>query len=503
MVFVQLRRFLGHTGGGLALLVFLVAHGGCEQVAGLNGYGTGEIGLADGSVLARPVDGASGSTPPVDATGGSPADSPDELDGAALASDGAACPSTAPTTCSGGCVDPTSDPNNCSACGHACTTAVANAQPTCVNGACAFACTVGHSACGGQCVDYSSDENNCGGCGTVCSLTCQSGVCLVPYAYAPSNFTATTYTDDVPSAATTVNCNVTYTSPGTAGPSTWCGGTGPYVVPNVAQVGGPSVDILLFNSLTVSAGFAVTLRGTLPVIFAVYGDATIGGTITASASGSTPGAGGNIAAYCGTAPQDSQDAQWGGGGGGGRAVPGGKGNEGNVMTGGFDNGGAASGTSGAVPLVGGCSGEIGGNLCNGANCQQCQVAGNACEPPGAGGGGVQISAAGTVSVAGLVAANGSGGTSGGMGQNGGGGGGSAGDVLLEGNAVTVGGSLSANGGPGGAGGTNGGTGGTAGTAGMNDGTTKVAPGNGTGGSGANQGGGGGGGAYGYVVIGVR
>jgi hypothetical protein len=458
------------------------------------------------------------------------------------------CPSSSPTNCSGSCVDTTSNAGNCGSCGRACTTSIANAQPACVSSGCTFACEAGFSLCGGQCdnfatdinncggcgatcttnvanaaaqcsggncgfacdhgysscgggcVDYATDNSNCGGCAVVCSETCQSGVCSLPFGYAPSNFTATTYVGNVPATGTTVNCNMTYTSPGASGVSTWCGGTGPYVVPNVAQSGGPKVDVLVFNSLTVASGFTLTVTGANPVVFAVYGDASISGTINASASGSKPGAGGNNATYCGTAPQDSLDAQFGGGGGGGRAVAGGKGDQGNQATGSFDNGGTASGNSTAVPLLGGCSGEIGGNLCNLTNCTQCQMNGNNCEPPGAGGGGVQISAAGTVTVTGAIQTNGSGGTSGGAGQNGGGGGGSAGDILLEGTTVTHAGTLSANGGSGGSGGTNGGTGGSAGPAGTNDGSAQAAPGNGGGASSAGRGGGGGGGSYGFVVI---
>jgi len=387
-----------------------------------------------------------------------------------------------------------------------CTTAVANATAACAAGACSFTCNGRLNACSGACVDFQTDDGNCGGCGAACAggARCRRGSCTTGFGYTPSNFNPATYASDVPASGTTVNCNMTYTSPGTAGASTWCGGTGPYVVPNVAQSGGPSVDILVFSSLTVTSGFTLTLAGTNPVVFAVYGGATIAGTINASASGATPGPGGNNATYCGTAPQDSQNLQWGGGGGGGRAVAGGKGNQGNAFSSDYDNGGTASGNGTAVPLVGGCSGEIGGNRCstglNSGNCQVCQTNGTQCEPPGAGGGGVQISAAGALGVTGTIETNGGAGTSGGTGQNGGGGGGSAGDILLEGTTVTQGGTVSANGGAGGVGGTNGGTGGTAGPGGTNSGTSQAAPGNGGGGSGGNQGGGGGGGSYGYVVI---
>ena len=327
---------------------------------------------------------------------------------------------------------------------------------------------------------------------------------MTAFGYAPSNFTASQYAGDVPGAGTTVNCDMTYVSPGAAGASTWCGAAGPYVVPNVAQSAGPDVDILVFSGLTIGSGFTLTLTGTNPVIFAVYGDATISGTINASADGATPGAGGNKATYCGTAAQDSQNLQFGGGGGGGRAVAGGNGDQGGGFTNQDDTGGAASGSSAATPLVGGCSGEIGGNQSsnglNDGNCQVCQQNGNNCEPPGAGGGGVQISAAGVVDVTGTIETNGGAGTSGGTTPNGGGGGGSAGDILLEGTTVVQDGTLSANGGAGGVGGSNGNTGGPAGAGGTNNGTSQAEPESGGGGSGTLQGGGGGGGSYGYVVI---
>jgi len=40
-------------------------------------------------------------------------------------------------------------------------------------------CPAGRTACGGQCVDTSTDPNNCGACGNVCTLpnACSGGVC--------------------------------------------------------------------------------------------------------------------------------------------------------------------------------------------------------------------------------------------------------------------------------------------------------------------------------------
>jgi len=401
------------------------------------------------------------------------------------------------------------------------------------------ACTAAGQACyctqdsqcrSGKCVEASGHNDlSCGaGCtgtgpadGFGCALAAP-GIPATPtaaytgFGYAPANFAPGSYTGDVPAAGTTVSCNVTYTSPGTAGASTWCGGTGPYVIPNVAQSGGPNVDVLVFNSLSVSAGVTLTLTGTNPIILAVYGAASISGTVNASASGTAaPGAGGDNAGYCGTGGTETADSLGGvrGGGGGGRAVAGGTG-AGNANVN-LVAGGTASGSSGASPLLGGCAGGQGGEGGTGA-------------AAGLGGGAVQISAAVslTISAGAAIETNGGAGAAGGGGAGGGGGGGSAGDILLQAPTVTQNGMLSANGGAGGAGGActgctpstscsgfeGGGAGGTS--------ATSAAPGGGAAGSYDSSagmhlpapsacfysnyytyvGGGGGGGSYGYVTV---
>jgi hypothetical protein len=145
------------------------------------------------------------------------------------------------------------------------------------------------------------------------------------------------------------------------------------------------------------------------------------------------------------------------------------------------------------PLFGGCPGGNSGSW--------------ACTTSGGGGGGaVQISAAGALSVAGSITANGgAGGASACSAQQnlcgitypgGGGGGGSGGAVLLEGETVTTTGStITVNGGSGGKPQAGAGAGGSGGT------SSSPAGGAGTGSAGAcgpaNQAGGGGGGGYGY------
>jgi len=93
---------------------------------------------------------------------------------------GAACVDSAscPTCCdSNTCVDLSSDPANCGACGHAC------GGGTCVNGSCV--CNPGYTACNGACVDLQSDPTNCGACGYDCDANtgfegCRNGACCFP-----------------------------------------------------------------------------------------------------------------------------------------------------------------------------------------------------------------------------------------------------------------------------------------------------------------------------------
>src|SRR4029077_2033524 len=75
------------------------------------------------------------------------------------------CDAGAPMQCGGMCVDPSSDPNHCGACGNACATAVGHAQPACDAGGCSFACNAGYGACDGGCVDETTDNAHCGGWG--------------------------------------------------------------------------------------------------------------------------------------------------------------------------------------------------------------------------------------------------------------------------------------------------------------------------------------------------
>lgn len=72
------------------------------------------------------------------------------------------CAITGRTSCSGICVNTSSDAANCGTCGHACTAAT----PSC---------------CNGGCVNFQTDLSNCGSCGHACNSlsTCSAGTCTV------------------------------------------------------------------------------------------------------------------------------------------------------------------------------------------------------------------------------------------------------------------------------------------------------------------------------------
>ena len=75
---------------------------------------------------------------------------------------GLSCATAGQSCCDGACVDLTSNPNSCGACGV-----------SCGGGAC----------CMNACVDSANDSNNCGGCGIVCSdnQPCRAGTCLAGF----------------------------------------------------------------------------------------------------------------------------------------------------------------------------------------------------------------------------------------------------------------------------------------------------------------------------------
>jgi hypothetical protein len=197
----------------------------------------------------------------------------------------------------------------------------------------------------------------------------------------------------------------------------------------ITQSDGSHALLLHVTSLQIDAGKTVTVTGTLPLIVAADGSATIAGTVTTTAGADDPT---GCAGRTGSPGNASTVADTGGGGagGGGAEDDGGNGTAG--TQGNSQNGQGAGGAHGSkhddanlVPLIAGCAGGPGG-ISFGAS----GAAGTA----GPGGGAVQISAQTSIAVSGSIRAlGGSGGAT--TQQTGGGGGGTGGAIFLEALAV--------------------------------------------------------------------
>ncbi len=232
--------------------------------------------------------------------------------------------------------------------------------------------------------------------------------------------------------------------------------TPPHAVIN--QTGGPAVTVLNLTSLTIGSADTLVVKGSRPLIIVVHGDVTIAGTLDAAShrgpSIITHGAGAGDATSCGTGIGGLGGNGIGGvsaGGGGGGGAFGGSGGPGSDGAGSGHGIGGMPGTADTVPtlvpLRAGCHGGMGGTGELGFRGDN-----------GRGGGAVEITASGTITVTGTILAGGTGGASSGGDNGGGGGGGSGGAILLDGagTMVTSTAKLCANGGGGGAGGTSGG-----------------------------------------------
>jgi hypothetical protein len=263
------------------------------------------------------------------------------------------------------------------------------------------------------------------------------------FAYTPTNFDPSSLDPAHAGSTIRLNCGVSTFDSSTDAFDNWCGPM-PAVVKQ-SQAGGPDVVILALPSFTVAAGSTLRLTGAYPAVLAVFGDATIAGTIDASANGTTPGAGGNLEcrASQGADGNGSPTRYSGASGGGGGAFSTIGGNSGIADTDNSDgvntaaSGGKVRGDAALSPLMGGCAGGRAGG---------CPTDG------GAGGGAVQLSAAGALTLTGIIRANGADGSlpCGPSDEGGGTGGGSGGGVLLEATIVSrSGATLSVNGGSGG------------------------------------------------------
>jgi hypothetical protein len=355
-----------------------------------------------------------------------------------------------------------------------------------------------------------------------------SGPMIQAFLYQPSNFDPTAIPNTEISGAITLNCgNSEFDSTGTGTFNNWCGPPPNPIIQFQNGDAGPEVAILPMSQFVIGDAGTLTLLGDKPVILAVYGSATILGPITAGAQGGNGGPGGGLLGYCAGSGSEGADggpntagSTAGGGGGGGFGAGGANGGDGNMAGGTHGNGGSPIPNPLAhslSPLQGGCSGGNGGTSLGGPS-----------GTGGGGGGGLQLSAASQLEVASraFVAASGGGGAGGqamgGVGASGAGGGGSGGGILLEAEAMTIEGWVTANGGGGGEGGHNNGMTGVTGSTGSSSSNTPAPGGSsvnsssGPGGSGqtsamgsikpggpgnnGNGAGGGGGGAVGIIIL---
>lgn len=213
----------------------------------------------------------------------------------------------------------------------------------------------------------------------------------------------------------------------------------------VQQANGGDAVVLVMRGFILDKGVTLALTGSRPVVFAAFGDASIAGTIDASAHGALPGPGADRVCASGGAGVAGGNAIGTlgatGGGGGGFGSRGGDGGSSAGRSAPPKAGGLITGNSMLLPLEGGCSGGRGG-------------AGPAglLAAPGAGGGGVQLSVLGTLEITGSVLAGGGGGGVGASAYHSGAGGGSGGTILLEAAHIDMpSGVVAANGGAGGGG----------------------------------------------------
>jgi hypothetical protein len=281
-----------------------------------------------------------------------------------------------------------------------------------------------------------------------------------------------------------VNCAQTLTTGPSAAFGTACPGS-PNPTITIADGGAAGeLAVVSVTSLHITDAGSLTITGSRPVVFLVRGDANVSGQVLANSSRTATRVGPGAAAplTCGTRSGGAGTASGGRGGGGGGA--------GYFSNGGLGGGGNNTGSSGGsagqlamngdAPLFAGCPGGTGSTDTG-------TTAG------GRGGGALQLSVAGTLTLNAILTASGAGGTGAtGGGDPGGGGGGSGGAINVQANRVlfTAAARVTSNGG-GGGGGARDGTGG-GGTDGANA-TATVAAG-GTGDNGGGAGGAGGAGA---------
>lgn len=115
-----------------------------------------------------------------DATSDGNYDKPDAVDSSrdgATSDGGVAMCAPERTACGSACVDVSTDPRNCGACGVACA-----AGQVCDLGRCVMACEGTRNACDGSCVNLATNAAHCGACRRACrnDQRCIAGACQCP-----------------------------------------------------------------------------------------------------------------------------------------------------------------------------------------------------------------------------------------------------------------------------------------------------------------------------------
>jgi hypothetical protein len=325
--------------------------------------------------------------------------------------------------------------------------------------------------CGCGVADTDADADGTADCADACpSGAWTTGPCLP---YTPLNLDPTRL-DFVNAKPAVFNCGTTTVDTTASAPvlSNGCGVAAALHVDT--RPDGTSLVVLTVRDLTVAAGSTLRLIGSRPVAIAAFGDVSVDGSVDASANASVGGAGSGMSCDASTGGDGVGNSSTGGGGGGGGGfgTAGGPGGTGDGARAGA--GGAPRADASLVPLRAGCPGGRGGG----------------CSTFAAGGGAVQLSASGRVTVKGTIRASGAAGTRGCGSEGGGSGGGSGGGILIEAKAIEA--AANALDVSGGRGGDSSGIGGSAASA-----TTQ------SGGAGQSHhanGGGGGGGGFGRIRL---
>jgi hypothetical protein len=307
-------------------------------------------------------------------------------------------------------------------------------------------------ACGCGVVETDSDGDDVANCVDACpfdpATSADGDAC--GFAFTASNIDPTSLDATSVPALTTIGCAATLDTSGAAPTFTaFCPGKTAPALTIVAQsqAGAPELAVWVVNDLSIPAGGSLRVTGSRPLVIVAFGSADIAGEINAAASFNKAGAGGSVSCGVGAGPDgnDSDSDAYTAGSGGGGGGFGSAGGVGGAAMGACCvavGGGKVEAAPELVPLRGGCDGGRGGRS-NVADVTDTAVG-------GAGGGALQLTVAGMLSVQGTISVSGGGGRHGANNGDGGGGGGSGGALLLEAGDIVVaqGAWLTANGGSG-------------------------------------------------------